>query len=163
MRQSEIRFIRQLGYTTVDPDRQLYVALMFQPRTIACVLALGLALQSAWLFVALSAVLWWGAVVPKRNPFDAAYYRFVAHSRGLPPIGAAPAPRRFAQAVAGSVALTIGVALLAGSTVTAWVFEGLFAIAITAVVVRRVCPPAVLYHLLTGTAADPGASVPRRA
>src|SRR5262245_6800026 len=132
MRQSEVRFIRQLGYTSVDPGHQLYVGLMFQPRTIAGVLALGIALQSAWLFLALSAVLWWGAAVPRRNLFDAVYNRFIAYPRGLSLVDAAPAPRRFAQAVAGSVALTIGAALFSGSTATAWAFEGLFSIAITA-------------------------------
>ena len=161
MRQSEIGFIRQLGYTTANPDHQLYVALMFQPRTIAAVLTMGLALQSSWLFLALSAVLWWGALVPKRNLFDAAY-NFVAYRRGLAPVGAAPAPRRFARSVAGTVALTIGTALLMGSTVTAWILEGLFAIAIVAVVIGRFCAPANLYLVLTKTAGA-GTSVPRRA
>ena len=149
MDSSEIRFIRQLGYTTADPDHQLYVALMFQPRTIAAVLAVGLVLQHSWLFLALSAALWWGAAVPKHNLFDAAYNRFFAYPRGLSPVGAAPAPRRFAQSVAATVALTIGAALLAGSTVTAWVFQGLFVIAIVGVVVGRFCAPANLYLRFT--------------
>ena len=54
MRESEIQFIRQMGFTNVHPDHRLYEALMFQPRTIATVVALGIVLQSAWLFVALS-------------------------------------------------------------------------------------------------------------
>jgi hypothetical protein len=162
MRQSEIQFIRSQGFTTVDPDHHLFVALMFQPRTIAGVVALGLGLQSAWLFLALSAVLWWGTVVPTRNLFDAAYNRLVAYPRGLSPIPVAPAPRRFAQAVAATVALAIGVALLTGSVVTAWLFEGLFTLALLMVVVRRVCAPAILYLRLTGNA-DVAPSVPRRA
>jgi hypothetical protein len=162
MRQSEIRFIRQLGYITADPDHQLYVALMFQPRTIAGVLAIGIVLQSAWLFLALSAVLWLGVVVPKRNLFDQAYNRFIADPRGLSRLSAAPAPRRFAQAVAGTVAVTIGTALLLGSHMSAWIFEGLFAIAIVGVVVGRVCAPANLYLFFAGTAAQ-APSAPTRA
>jgi len=162
VRQSEIQFIRNQGFTTAHPDHRLYIALMFQPRTIAGVTALGLVLQSGWLFVALSAVVWWGTVFPSRNLFDAAYNRLIAYPSGLPPIPVAPAPRRFAQVMAATVTLTIGAALLSGATVTASVFEGLFAVALTVVVLGRVCPPANLYLRLTGTA-DPGASVPRRA
>jgi hypothetical protein len=162
MRQSEIQFIRQLGFTTVDPDHRLYVALMFQPRTIACVLAPALVLQHAWPFLALSAVLWLATVVPARNLFDAAYNRLIAYPRGLPPIPIAPAPRRFAQAMAATVSLAVGTALLSGSTLAAWVLEGLFAIATTSVVVGRVCAPANLYTRFMGPA-DPAPSVPRRA
>jgi hypothetical protein len=151
MRQSEVQFIRQQGFTNVDPDHRLYVALMFQPRTIAGVLALGLVLQRGWLFLALAIVLWWGAVVPTRNLFDAAYNRLVAYPRGLPSIPIAPAPRRFAQAAAGTLALAIGAALLAGATATAWALEGLFVLAVISVVVGRVCAPATLYLLISGS------------
>jgi hypothetical protein len=161
MRQSEIQFIRQQGFTIVHPDHRLYVALMFQPRTIAGVVALGLLLQSAWLFLTLSAVVWWGTVVPTRNLFDAAYNHLFAYPRGLPPMPVAPAPRRFAQSVAAAVALAIGTALLSGATVTAGVLGGLFAIGTMSVVVGRVCAPANLYLRLTGTS-EARPSVPRR-
>ena len=146
MRESEIQFIRQQGFTHVHPDHRLYEALMFQPRTIAGVLALGIVLQNAWLFLGLAAVLWWGTIVPTRNLFDAAFNRLIAPLRGVPRLGAAPAPRRFAQAMAATVSLTIGAALLSAATVTAWVFEGLFVIASIAVVIGRVCAAANLYN-----------------
>ena len=161
MRQSEIQFIRQLGYKSAHPDHRMYIAVMFQPRAIACVLAVGIVLQSAWLFLMLSAVLWWAAVDPSHNLFDAVYNRLVACPGRLPRLDVAPAPRRFAQAVAATVALAIGAALLSNATLTAWVFEGLFAIAIMSVVLGRFCAPASLYLRLTG-AADPTLSVPRR-
>lgn len=162
MRQSEIQFIRSLGFTTLHPDHRLYVALMFQPRLIAGAVVLGVLLQSTWLFLVLSAVLWLGAVAPARNLFDAVYNRFVACPGHLPRLGVAPAPRRFAQAVAGTVALAIGVALLSGATLTAWIFEGLFALGSMMVVFGRVCGPAIMYGRLTGTT-DHAPSVPRRA
>jgi len=152
MRQEEIQFIRNQGFTNVHPDHRLYVALMFQPRTVAGLVALAIVLQSAWLFLAISAVLWWGALFPASNLFDAAYNRFIAYTCGLTRVPRAPAPRRFAQATAATVALIIGAALLLGAAVTAWVFQGLFAIATMSVVLGRVCAPANLYLHLTGTA-----------
>jgi hypothetical protein len=155
MRDSEIQFIRQQGFTHVHPDHRLYQALMFQPRTIAAVLAIGIVLQNAWLFLALSAVLCLGAAVPTRNLFDAAYNHLVAPMLVVPRVPLAPAPRRFAQAMAATVALTIGVALLSGATMTAWVFEGLFALASAAVVAGRVCAAANVYNRVMGNTFAP--------
>lgn len=155
MRQSEIQFIRQLGFTNVHPDHRLYVALMFQPRTIAGIVALGIVLQNPWLFLVLSAVLWFATVVPTGNLFDAAYNVLIAYPQELPRIPIAPAPRRFAQAMAGTMALAVGSALLAGASVTAWVLEGLFAIGTMTVVVGRICAPAGLYLRLTAGGHQP--------
>jgi len=159
-RQSEVEFVRQMGFDLADQDHQLYVALMFQPRTIALLIALGIALQSPWLFLGLSAVLSWATVFPSLSPFDAAYNRLIGVPRGLPPIPHALPPRRFAQAMAGSVALIIGTALIAGASLIAWVFEGLFAIAVTSVVLGRICSPAILYLRVVPTAHRPE-SLPR--
>ncbi len=159
MRQSEIQFIRSLGFPTVAPSHRLYVALMFQPRTVATMVALGTVLQSASIFLALAALLWLGTVAPTMNVFDAAYNWIVAYRRGLPSIPIAPAPRRFAQAMAGTMALAIGSALLSNATLTAWVLQGLFMMAATSVVVGRICAPANLYLRLTGS----GAAVERHA
>jgi hypothetical protein len=148
MRESRVRFIRQQGFATERADEQLYSALMLQPRVIGVIVALGIVVQSPGLFVVLSAVLLWSALVPSRNPFDAIYNHAVAGPRQLGPLHTAPAPRRFAMGMAGTVALTIGIALLAGAAITAWVFEGLFAIAVIQVVFGDVCGAANLYHLL---------------
>src|SRR5262245_41728049 len=121
MRQSEIQFIRGQGVITDHPDHRLYVALMFQPRMVAAVVARGVVFQREWIFLALSGLLWWGTVFPTRNLFDAAYNRLIAYPRALPPLGVAPAPRRFAQGMAATVALATGAALLSGAMVTAWV------------------------------------------
>jgi hypothetical protein len=51
--------------------------------------------------------------------------------------------------MAGTVALTIGIALLAGAAITAWVFEGLFAVAVIQVVFGDICGAANVYLLLT--------------
>jgi hypothetical protein len=148
MRESRVRFIRQQGFATQRADEQLYTALMLQPRIIGAVVALAIVVQNLVLFLVLAATLWWSALVPTRNPFDAIYNHAFARPRGLPPLGAAPAPRRFATGLAGTFALAIGVALLAGTTVVAWVIEGLLTVAVMEVVLRDNCAGANLYHLL---------------
>ena len=148
MRDSQIRFLRTLGIEGTQFPATLYSALMFQPRMVGFVLALGVLLQSAWLFVALAAALWCGTVFPSLNPFDAIYNHVVARRRGLPPLDVAPAPRRFAQGMAGSVAMIIAVALLTQTTIVAWIFQGLFVVASMGVAFRDSCAGADVYHLL---------------
>jgi len=148
MRDSRVQFIRMQGVTTPHVDEELYSALMLQPRIIGVIVAAGIVSQSPSLFLVLSAVLLWSALVPSRNPFDAAYNSLVARPRGLAPLDVAPAPRRFAMGMAGTVALTIGIALAVGASITAWVFEGLFAVAVIQVVFGDICGAANLYHLL---------------
>ena len=149
MRDSQLRFIRQQGITTPNPDRNLYEALMLQPRSIGGVIAIGTLLQSSWLFLALSAVLWWATLVPTQNLFDAVYNRLIAAPRSRPRLGIAPAPRRFAQGAAATLALAIGAALLGKATVVAWILEGLFAAGVTTAVFGDFCGPAQLYLTFT--------------
>ena len=113
MRNSKLQFIRSLGYLDPHPDDRLYSALMLQPRIVGSLTVIGLLLQTPWLFLALSAALWWSALVPTRILFDAIYNYVVARPGGLAPLEAAPAPRRAAGGLAGVVTLAIGVALLA--------------------------------------------------
>ena len=148
MRNSKNQFIRSLGYPDPHPDDQLYSALMLQPRIVGGLTVIGVLLQTPWLFLALSAALWWSALVPTRSLFDAIYNYGVARPRGLAALEAAPAPRRFAGGLAGVVALAIGVALLAGARSTAWVLEALLTAAVAAVVFGRSCAGADLYHVL---------------
>jgi hypothetical protein len=151
MRESRARFIRQQGFSTQRADEQFYSALMLQPRIIGVIVVLGTAVQSPWIFLALTAALWWSALVPVRSLFDAIYNHAVARRRGFPPLDAAPPPRRFAAAVAGSLTFAIGMALLAGAVTPARVLEALLLIAVIQVVFRDVCAGANLYHLLHRT------------
>src|SRR5262245_14594557 len=120
MRQSRNWFIRQQGFSASESNDSFYSALMLQPRLIAGLIAIGVLLQSPLLFLGLSAVLLWSALAPTRNPFDAIYNYTVAYRRGLRPLGAAPAPRRFAQGMASTFAIAIAASLFAGAMTTAW-------------------------------------------
>lgn len=124
MSEAQVNFVRQQGFTDASVrtcDFQ-YPALMFQPRVIGALALVGVMLQAPWLFLALSAVLWWNVAVPTLNPFDRLYDTLVGARRGLPPLPPAPAPRRFSQAIAASFTVVIGASLLAGWTVVAWIF-----------------------------------------
>src|SRR5215813_10370016 len=72
-----------------------YSALLFQPRIVGLWVVVAIILQSPPVFFALAAVLWWSALAPRLNPFDALYNRLLASSRGTT-LTPAPAPRRFA-------------------------------------------------------------------
>ena len=121
---------------------------MFQPRVITGMVISSVVLQSPWLFLALSTVLWWSALVPSRNPFDAFFNHVMADPLRLAAIPAAPPPRRFSQAMAGTFAIIIAMTLFAGASHAAWLLEGVFGASTMSVVVRRFCLPAYVYHLL---------------
>jgi Domain of unknown function (DUF4395) len=127
-----------------------YSALLFQPRVIGVTVVVAAIMRAPLLFFVLAAVLWWSALVPRFNPFDALYNVTSAH-RGIT-LTAAPAPRRFAQFVAGSFALAIGVSLVLGWRTTALVLEGFFIVAVGALVFFGFCLGSFVFHLIRGRA-----------
>jgi Domain of unknown function (DUF4395) len=163
MRESQLCFIRQQGFSTPPSSNHLYSALMFQPRVIGGLVALGIVSESSWLFLALSAVLWWNAIVPTHNVFDGIYNYAIADSRGLPRLGAAPAPRRFAQGMAGTFALAIAVALLLGATTAAWLGESLFSVALMLLIFGRFCVGSYVFHVLQQRLSTKRQSLPTHA
>ena len=156
MRQSHFRFILQQGFEAADANESLYTALMVQPRIISGLVALGVLFQSPWLFLALSAVLWWSTLAPTLNPFDVLANHFVTRRRGIPPLRIAPGPRRFAQGMAATVTFAIGATLLTGADRTAWLLEGLMVTAVVAAVFGNFCEGAYLYGLVRRTTRHQG-------
>lgn len=145
-------FVRQQGFSepSWEACEARYPGLMFQPRVLAGLLLLAAVVQSAAIFLLLASVLLWSAAVPTRNPFEALYNRAIAAPRKLPPLQPAPAPRRFAQGLAGTLLGAAGVALMAGQPVIAWAFEGVVVAALAAMIFGRFCLGSYLYHLLRG-------------
>jgi len=157
MRASKVDFIRQQGFTTEGCQDGLYSALMFQPRVIAGVVISGVVLQSPWLFLALATVLWWSALVPSHNPFDAFFNRVMADPKRLAAMPARPcrgdSHRRWLARLRGAMTL------FAEASHAAWLLEAVFFVGSMSVVVRRFCLPAYMYHLLwRRTPATPCAS-----
>lgn len=146
-------FILQQGLS--EPSAQTcplqYSALLFQPRLIGLWVMVAVFLQAPLLFFALAAVLWWSALVPRLNPFDALYNWTLAR-RSRTTLTSAPAPRRFAQFLAGAFALSIGISLTMGWRVAAYIIEGVFIAAIGALALGGFCFGSFVFHVLCGRA-----------
>jgi hypothetical protein len=159
---TELNFVRQQGITDVDAGncRRQFSGLMFQPRVVAVVVTLGLISQAWPLFVALAALSWWNVVTPSWNPFDALYNRLIAIPRSLPRLTPAPAPRRFAQGMAGTFMLAVGLFLLAGWHTAAYAVEALLVVALSALLFGKFCLGSYIYHLLRGHAGFANQTLP---
>ena len=145
-------FILQLGFE--DPAPAVvplqYSALVFQPKVVLIGVVAGTLFQSPAIFAALGALLWWSALFPKLNPFNALYNRTIGSRPGAFRLGPSPAPRRGAETEAGAVALTSALLIHAGFSLAAYVVEAIFLAAALAVVIGSFCFGAFTYHLLRG-------------
>ena len=145
-------FILQLGFE--DPVPAVvplqYSALVFQPKVVFLGVVAGILFQSSAIFAALGALLWWSALFPKLNPFNALYNRTIASRPGAFRLGPSPAPRRGAETEAGAVALTSALLIHAGFSLAAYVVEAIFLAAALAVMIGSFCFGAFTYHLLRG-------------
>jgi hypothetical protein len=152
MPDSERNFILQQGLDDTEPKdtHPRFEALLFQPRLIGLAVLAGILLQSPAVFFGLWALLWWSALLPRLNPFDALYNLTLGARPGAIALGPAPPPRRFAQGEAGTLALGIGVLLRMNWHVAAYVLEAFLAAAILALVFGRFCLGSFTYHLLKG-------------
>jgi len=146
-------FIRQQGLAepAAGTCPLLYSALLFQPWLVGPWVVVAAILQAPFLFFALAAVLWWSALAPQLNPFDALYNWTLARSSGIT-LASAPAPRRFAQFLAGSFAIAIGVSLVMGWRMAALILEGFFIVALGALLFGGFCFGSFMFHLLRGRA-----------
>ena len=145
-------FILQQGLQLPDASAHpaLISALMFQPRIVALWFLTGWSLQSGYAILALAAALWWGALVPARNLFDFVYDRLPAGRYPRAGVGTAPAPRRFAQGIAGTLAAVVGISVLGGATRAAVAVAMVFCLAVALLVVGRFCLGSFVCHLMRG-------------
>jgi hypothetical protein len=149
---SRRNFILQQGLDTPAQESCTlrFSALMFQPRLVGSIILLAVILQSPAVFLVLSGILWWNVLLPRLNPFDMVYNRTLANRAGAVRLVPAPPPRRFAQGMAGSFALAIGVLLLLQRATAALVLQVLLLSALAALIFGRFCLGSFLYHLLRG-------------
>jgi hypothetical protein len=145
-------FVLQQGLEASEPASctRLSSALLFQPRIVGVILVAGTISQSPVVFAALAALLWWCALLPRLNPFDAAYNRTLGSRPNAPRLGPAPTPRRFAQGMAATFATAIAAALAWEFRITAFVLEGFFLVAVAALAFGRFCLGSFVYHVVRG-------------
>jgi Domain of unknown function (DUF4395) len=143
-------FVRGQGFLDVDEASSAgwYKALMFQAKVIGVAVAAGIAIQRAEWFLALSAILWWNALLPALNPFDALYNAMIAVPPRTPCLEPAPAPRRFAQGMVATFVLVIGISLLQGWSTIAWIAEALIVVALLDLFLRRFCLGSAVFNLI---------------
>ena len=110
----------------------------------------GIVFQIPLLFYVLCGILWWSALLPALNPFDAVYNSTLGRRAGAFQLTAAPTPRRTAQAMAGAFALTCGLLIHFGFYVAAYIVEGFFMVAVLALTLGGLCVGSFVYHLVRG-------------
>ncbi len=169
-------FMKQQGFAD-EPSALCdmhFAGLYFQPRIVGSLLVLGILLNVAGyrlgapapihyataLFFALSAVLWWNVAFPALNPFERFYNRVFAAPHGRTPLVPAPGPRRFAQAIAAVFTLIVGVALLSGWMITAFVFEAFLVAAFSMLLFGKFCLGAYIFLLLRGQVSLANSTLP---
>jgi hypothetical protein len=155
-------FMRQQGFGEEPPDacNMRFEGLYFQPRIMFTLVLIATLLQSGPMFLVLSASLWWNVALPRLNPFELVYNRFIAGPRGGVRLTPAPGPRRFAQGMAAAFQLGAGVALLTGATLVAWVLEAGLIAAFSMLLFGRFCFGAYIFHLLRGEVAFANSTLP---
>lgn len=151
-RSAQLNFVRQQGFKDAGANAcgYQYSALMFQPRIVGVLVLMGLVLQSWPFFLSLSAILWWNTFVPALNPLDALYNSLIAGSKGLSQLTPAPGPRRFAQGMAATFMLAIGICILFEWRVTGWILEGLLVVALATLIFGKFCFGSYVFLLLRG-------------
>ena len=162
-------FMKEQGFAeepSVTCDMH-FTGLYFQPRIVFPLVLIGIVLHltglitySAALFFVLSAVLWWNVALPALNPFERFYNAVIAAPRGKTLLPPAPGPRRFAQGMAAAFMLVVGVSLLQGWTIVAYIFEAGLVAAFSMLLFGKFCLGAYIYHLLRGEFAFANATLP---
>jgi Domain of unknown function (DUF4395) len=146
------RFMAQQGFGDEEASRRRghFMALQFQPVALGLLVLIGIISQSQGLFFLLAAVLVWNVLLPQLNLFERVYDWVVAIPMSKPKLEPAPPPRRFAQGMAASFMLLIGLSLAMGWIVAAYVFEFFLVVALAALIAGRFCMGSYIFHILRG-------------
>jgi hypothetical protein len=136
------------GGLSDEERKSLWLGLRFSTGLCFAGIALGVALASPALLLAMAVTAGVGGFLTRKHPFDYAYDAAVRPLLGGPGVPPSPAPRRFACQLATPWIVAIAVALLADAAVIAWVLAvPLLAVAAT-VTVTNWCLPSLIYGLL---------------
>ena len=157
-----LNFMRQQGFPEEPADacNMHFSGLYFQPRIVFPLVLLATLLQSAPMFLVMSGILWWNVLLPRLNPFERTYNRFIASHRGGGLLAPAPGPRRFAQGMAAAFMLGAGLAIRFDQPLLGYVFEGGLIAAFSMLLFGKFCLGAYIFHVLRGEVAFANSTLP---
>jgi hypothetical protein len=130
--------------------RGLWLGLRFSPALCFAGIALGTALASPVLLLAMAATALTGGFVTPKHPFDYVYDAALRPLLGGPSVPPSPAPRRFACQLATPWIAAIAVAFLADAAAIAWVLAVPLLVVAATVTTINWCLPSLIYGLLHG-------------
>ncbi len=121
--------------------------LRWSPALCMLIAAIGTALASPPILLALAATAALGAILPF-HPFDLIYNYGIRHATATPPLPPNGAPRRFACAVATVWLIATAWAFSAGAMATGYVLGGSLVLVAGIVTTTDFCIPSFIYNLI---------------
>ena len=138
--------------------RSLWLGLRFSPILCLTGIALGTALASPALLLAIALTAGIGGFLTPKHPFDYVYDAVLRPLLGGPSVPPSPAPRRFACQMATPWIAAIAVAFWAGAPTVAWVLAVPLLMVAAANTITNWCLPSLIYGLLHRQQAGEAAS-----
>jgi hypothetical protein len=148
------------GYGSLSDDerRSLSLGLRFSPVLCLTGIALGTALASPVLLLAMAVTAAVGGFLTAKHPFDYVYDAVLRPLLGGPSVPPSPAPRRFACQMATPWIAAIAVAFWAGAPTVAWVLAVPLLLVAATNITTNWCLPSLIYGLLHRRQASEAAS-----
>ncbi len=138
------------GYGSLSDGerRSLWLGLRFSPVLCLAGIALGTALASPVLLLAMALTAGVGGFVTAKHPFDYVYDAVLRPLLGGPSVPPSPAPRRFACQMATPWIAAIAVAFWVGAPALAWVLAVPLLVVAMANTITNWCLPSLIFGLL---------------
>jgi hypothetical protein len=138
------------GYGSLSDGerRSLWLGLRFSPVLCLTGIALGTALASPVLLLAMAVTAAVGGFVTAKHPFDYVYDAVLRPLLGGPSVPPSPAPRRFACQMATPWIAAIAIAFWVGVPTVARVLAVPLLVVATANTITNWCLPSLIYGLL---------------
>jgi hypothetical protein len=139
------------GYGALSDDerRRLGLALRLSPALCFTGMALGVALESPALLLAMAATAFLGGFVTAKHPFDLIWDNGLRHLSGAPPLPPTPPPRRFACQMATVWLVAVAVAFLAGADTLGLALGVPLLIVAATVMTTNWCLPSLVHGLFS--------------
>jgi hypothetical protein len=146
------------GDLSAEERRSLWLGLRFSPALCLTGIALGAALASPALLLAMAVTAGVGGFLTAKHPFDYVYDAVLRPLLGGPSVPPSPPPRRFACQLATPWITAIAVAFGVGAPTAAWVLAVPLLVVATVNTITNWCLPSLIYGLLHGRQFEKAAS-----